>query len=373
MAISESEQWERPFFLPPNRVRRSYQGGYLLEKFRGYPQPGDGWFPEDWIASVTASRTGTEPDEGLSPVRFGMEEIRLRDLILRNPRAMLGADHNASFGPDPYLLVKLLDSRIRLRLQVHPGRQAAQKLFRAAHGKTEAWIVMETRRVGAETPHILLGFREGVTEEAFREAVFDPEQRGLLELFHKITVQPRDVFYIQGGTPHAIGPGVFMVEVQEPSDDTIFVEPRGKDLRAEGSASHLGLGWETALDCFHYEGISEAAALQRWRIAPRLIRDEAGGRVEALLYGPEIAAYFGAARLTVRKALTMHCPSFYIAIVTRGAGRIRSRGGSERVARGDALFLPAALGGHRWEAAAAEGLEVIACYPPQPGAGQPAG
>lgn len=366
MSLKHNESFNQPFFLTPNRVRRSFQGGYLLEKFRGYPHPKDSEFPEDWIASVTASNTGTDPNEGLTFLRWGSELVRFKDLIGQYPREILGVNHFQKYGPDPFLLVKLLDSKVRLRLQVHPDRQTARELLHDEHGKTEAWMVMETRTVGAETPYIILGFKEGVTKAAFQKAVFGRDPQELMAMLHKIAVKPGDIYYIQGGTPHAIGPGVFMVEVQEPSDYTIFVEPKGGNLRDEGSANHLGLGWEAALDCFHYKGVSEKDAVKRWKIVPKLVRCEDGGTIEALLHGPEIDPYFSAARFSINETLAMQCSSFYIAIAMRGEGRILTSGGIYPITRGQTVFMPAVLGCHHWECTSPEALEVIACYPPRP-------
>jgi mannose-6-phosphate isomerase len=365
MSLKPDHCFNQPFFLTPNRVRRSFQGGFLLERFRGYPRPADGDTPEDWVASVTASNTGHDPDEGLSFLQSGPESIRLRDLIGQYPREILGENHFQKYGPDPFLLVKLLDSQVRLRLQVHPDRRKARELLHAEHGKTEAWMVMETRNVGAETPYIILGFKEGVTKAAFQKAIFGSDPREMMAMLHRIAVKPGDIYYIQGGTPHAIGPGVFMVEVQEPSDYTIFVEPKGKNLRDEGPASHLGLGWEAAFDCFHYEGASERDIVDRWRIVPQTVRSEGGGTLEALLYGPAIDPYFGAERLTVKGGLTVQYPGFYIAIVIRGAGRIVTAGGTHEVARGQTLFMPVAAGAHQWECLSPEALEIILCHPPR--------
>lgn len=354
-----------PLELPPNRVYRSYyKGGALLEKFRNYPNPKDGPYPEDWIGSVIVSRTQKTPNEGLSSVKLEDNAVVLRDLIRQYPDKMLGDEHVKRLDADPFLLVKLLDSSVRLRVQVHPDRQKAKELLNFDHGKTEAWIILETRSIGSEPPYILLGFKEGATETVFRGAVFEQDWEKLEKMFHKVAVKPGDIFCIEAGTPHCIGPGVFMIEVQEPSDYTIYIEPEGKDLLEEGDANNLGLGWDRAFSCFNYEGVTMEIAMKRWRLLPKVIRKEAGGIEEALLYGRKIEPYFSARRFTLSKSLNIGFPTFYSAIIVKGEGRIVSQNGVTSVSRGQTLFMPAGLGFHQWENISREPLEIIACLPP---------
>lgn len=277
-----------PLVLPPNRVRRTYQGGALLDEFRGYPDPKDSWYPEDWVGSTVLSRIRDNPAEGLSRARLGNREFTLRDLVKTFPEPMLGARHVQCFGADPFVLVKLIDSSVRLRIQVHPTREVASQLLQSPHGKTEAWIILATRTIGDEAPSILVGFQEAMRPEAFCQAAIDQDRTALKRMLHRVDVSPGDVFFIEAGTPHAIGPGVFMVEVQEPSDHTIYVEPTGNDLLAEGASNHLGLGWDTAFKCFTFKGLPVEEVLRRWKRRPRVVRHEPGGEQRGLLDGPEI-------------------------------------------------------------------------------------
>src|SRR5439155_27078643 len=96
--------------------------------------------PEDWIGSTTTSFG--EQTRGLTVLPDGR---LLRDAIAAAPTAFLGPAHEQRLGADPALLVKLLDAGQRLPVHFHPEEDFARTHLGSAHGKTEAWIVVETR------------------------------------------------------------------------------------------------------------------------------------------------------------------------------------------------------------------------------------
>lgn len=355
-----------PLRLPPNRVRRTYKGGALLEAFRGYPHPSDDWYPEDWVASVVLSRTRVHPTEGISMVSDGENEWVLRDLIEAFPDEMLGVEHVRRFGATTRLLIKLIDSSTRLRIQVHPTRSKAKELLNSEYGKTESWVVLATRELIGENPYLLLGFKEGVSADDFRKVVLSQEEEKLIDMLHRVEVRPGDVFFVRAGMPHAIGPGVFMVELQEPSDHTIYVEPEGDDLLAEGDANNLGLGWDAAFECFEFTGLSRKQMMEQCKIPPRALTNEAAGQIEDVLYGQDIESYFSAKRLRVLRSIEVQSDGFCAAVILEGTGEIVGSGFKLRVVKGDTLFLPAGLTKYEWCSDDAEvPLEIITCHPPR--------
>ena len=216
-----SLEWltRRPLALGPNRVYRVYTGGVLLDGFQGKPQPKDDHFPEDWVGSTTVSRlAGRPPDEGLSRVLLpDGSAVILKSLIETFPAAMLGAAYVARHGPELGVLCKLLDAAMRLPIQCHPDRTFARQYLRSDYGKTESWLILATRIIDGTVPSILFGFREGVTEEAFRRMVDRQDISAQVAALNRLEVRPGEVYLVSAGTPHAIGSGVFMVEVQEPT------------------------------------------------------------------------------------------------------------------------------------------------------------
>ena len=350
-------------YLKPNRVSRTYRGGLLLERFRGYPQPMDDWSPEDWLGSTTMSRLKTVPNEGLSVVTMGDEEYLLADIIERYPAEMLGEKHVQAFGTQPFLLTRLLDSSERLRIQVHPSRQEALSLFGSPHGKAEAWCILETRTVGGVSPYILLGFREGVSTQDFRTALLREDSEALVSMLHRVDVKPGDMFMVDAGVPHAIGSGVFMLEIQEPSDLTIYAERSG-NLPLDHESNHLGLGWERALEIFQYQGLSAAENMAKRRLLP-VLKQQSQSKVYETVMGEPTQPYFGLTEFVVGGQTKVELETYGIAIVSKGAGTMTVNGHEQSIREGDVMFWPASLG--VFSLASQEGsgeLKVLCCHPP---------
>ena len=132
----------RPTLLPPNSQRRFYRGGARIAELRGLPVTAD-HVPEDWLGSTNTAFASER--EGLSLLPDG---IALRDAVRADPEAFLGPDHVKTMGPDPALLVKLLDAGQRLPLHVHPNRAFAAAHLASRHGKTEAWLIVGSAILG---------------------------------------------------------------------------------------------------------------------------------------------------------------------------------------------------------------------------------
>jgi mannose-6-phosphate isomerase len=230
----------QPVRLAPTRVYRFYRGGSLIGRLRGEAEE-DGEFPEDWVGSVThASNPGRDDrEEGLSRLVDGR---LLRDAVNGEPEAWLGSDHVARFGTSTGLLVKLLDAAERLPVHAHPDRTFAAERFGSPFGKTEAWIVLATREPSAD---LWVGLREDVERERYRVWIDEQDVGALLGSLNRLAVSAGDVVYLPAGVPHAIGAGVFMAELQEPTDFSIVCEWTGFPIRPEDA--HLGIGWDAAL------------------------------------------------------------------------------------------------------------------------------
>ena len=233
--------------LQPNRVRRTYLGGGRIDGFTGIAAScSDGVpRPEDWLASTATAFNGTLEIEGEGLGR--LEDGRLvKDVVGSLP-----------------MLVKLLDSDERLVIQAHPTVQCAKRLFGSQVGKTECWYFLPGT---APDACVYLGFKPGVTRETWRTAF--ETQRGLLDMLHRIHVAPGDFVFVNGGVPHAIGGGCFMVELQEPSDLMVVAErftPSGR--RIPDAKMHGGVGWENMFDVYEYESRSleeTCAEYVRW-------------------------------------------------------------------------------------------------------------
>ena len=209
---------------PPDRF---YAGGEQIAAFRGLPWQG-GNVPEDWVGATTT--LFGETSLGLSVLPDGR---LLRDVIASDPVGWLGAQHVARFGADTMLLTKLLDAGQRLPVHIHPDATFAADHLHRTHGKTEAWVVL-----GGGTVH--LGFKDRLSPDLLGELVQEQDVRTLLGAMHQLEVSTGDAVLVPAGMPHAIGAGVFLVEVQEPEDLSILLEWR--DFAIDGPRDgHLGL------------------------------------------------------------------------------------------------------------------------------------
>jgi mannose-6-phosphate isomerase len=330
----------KPLRLAPNTFRRFYRGGTGIADFRGISLP-DAYQPEDWVGS-TVSTFGCD-GPGLSLLEDGR---LLRDAIGEDPTDYLGAEHVAQFGPDPALLVKLLDPDQRLPVHCHPDRAFSRQHLGLRYGKTEAWIVIESR---VPDPTVYLGFRQEVEREQLDAWVDGQETERLLRSVNPLKVKVGDAVLVPAGTPHAVGPGLLILELQEPTDLSILMEWKGLDI--DGSKEgHLGLGFGRALDAVDRSAWS-------WERLSGLINR---GRNGSLLPS-EADPFFRAEQL--EPGLEQQA-GFCILVVTRGQGSLMtSTGDGFALGRGQTVLIPHGAGSWRISG----DLTVIRCAPPVPG------
>jgi mannose-6-phosphate isomerase len=299
--------------LPSNRPpHRFYRGGRKITDFRRESPAGD-HEPEDWVASTTA--LAGEKSLGVTVLPDGRP---LTAAIHEEPEAWLGAAHLDRFGADSRLLVKLLDVGQRLPVHAHPHGSFAARHLGSAHGKAEAWYIVE----GGE---IYLGLQQDVAADVLTSLVTSQDVDTLLGLLHRVDVQPGDVVYVPPGVLHAIGEGVFLVELQEPEDLSILLEWRGFELDGEREG-HLGLGFDVAMRAVECRGRSDQEIRQ-------LVR--AAGFGSSVL-PPAADPYFVLERVALDGEAVLD-PGFAVLVVLTGeadldGGRLRLRAGSTAVA-----------------------------------------
>ena len=351
----------KPIKMLPNRVWRIYLGGLLLDELRG-DEGTDGYFPEDWLASVVEANNPPHDDmperEGLSRVETENGTAYLKDLIDSDPAAYLGRAHIASHGVHFGVLTKFLDSAERLPIQVHPDKAVAKSLFHSDYGKTEAWYILGGRTINGEEPHILLGFKEDVTKDKLRELFDRQDIAGMADLMHKVPVQAGDVFLIEGGTPHAIGPGCFLLEIQEPTDYTISLEQcNTKGEKLPDFLCHMGLGFDRMFDCFHYVRHTLPELLAKFKLIPtQTEQDDVHTITELISY--ERTPMFSLRRIEINGTYLRQntgTPSAFV--VTAGEGYVAD----VPVSKGECLFVPATAEDFIIRGA----LTILECLPPK--------
>jgi len=360
----------RPFKLASNRVWRTYTGGELLERWANCDEPADGHLPEEWIASVTrANNPGREyiRDEGCSLVELDSErKIPLIELIGVDPEGMLGAGHVAKYGLNTALLVKLLDSAERLTIQVHPDDDISMRLFGSRFGKTEAWYILGKRSNTGARPYVLFGFKPGMTREKWVRLFEEQDIDAMAEALHKIYIEPGQVYLVEGGIPHAIGPGCFILEIQQPTDYTIRVEkrtPLGREI--PDKLCHQGVGFDKMFDCFKFDTYSEEEILNRWRIHPEGLKSHSGFMEQELIgYGHTPHFRMVSAEVS-SEYLLEQCPTFSSLVVLSGEGELHWEGEAVTIRQGETYFLPASLRQASIRSTLHNPVNVIRCYPPK--------
>ena len=324
------QDYHLPWRLVPNKFHH-YHGGREIDRFRAVEPACDDSHPEAWVGSTVGLMHPAYPMEGYARcIRPSGGECYLFEAVQEDRQAMLGGEADMS------VLVKLLDAQKQLGFQCHPTREMAGKLFNSAYGKAESWIVVGLRDDVPEPPYVLLGFKAGISREIF-EGLYRKGDIGALEGWtHKIPVQVGDVFFVDGGVPHAIGAGCFVVEVQEPSDITVG----GQQLK-KGTAEQKQEHDRRLLQSYVYLGRSYDDNLKACKVHPVQLRSGLWGTEKALI-GSDQTTFFSCTRLDAVSTVEMRQSSrATIAIVTSGTAVLRYHNGTMEVKKADELFIPA--------------------------------
>ena len=297
------------FKFLPNRVLRLYRGGSGIDRLCGNPNPEDTRFPENWIASCIEGngRAYHSPGHGISKIEYEGALVSFPEFLHCHAEEILGSAHLASYGETPAVLVKLLDSAEQLPMQVHPTRADAKTYFHADYGKTEAWLVLSTREIGGEKPYLLVGFNESLEKETFIRESLAGEYRTGLGMLNRIAVRPGDVIVIRGGLPHAIGPGVTMVEVMEPSDLVIVPEINCCGLQLNEKQRFAGIAPEDAMRLFDFTPRTEAEVRAFCTPEEQVVEQRKNGILKTdIPY--ESCGYFAVQELRFRESWRMDFP-----------------------------------------------------------------
>ncbi len=166
----------------------------------------------------------------------------LQELIDSNAEELLGKSVVARFGTEFPILIKFIDAKQDLSIQLHPN-DALAKERHDSFGKTEMWYIMDAD----PKAELIVGFNKDVTKEEYAESI---DNDTLLDLLNYEEVKEGDTFFINTGKIHAIGAGVMLAEIQQTSDVTYRVFDFNRKDK-EGNLRELHT--ELALDAVDYE------------------------------------------------------------------------------------------------------------------------
>lgn len=350
------------FRLDPNPVWRSYRGGRVLRAFRGQSDTVDDHFPEDWLASTVAARNGSHaqgPDEGISCVYCDGRKVSVGQLLEREGERMWGGRFRhertaASLG----VLIKLLDASQRLQLQAHPDRRFVRRYLSGDFGKTECWYILATRGPAK----VYLGFQRPPEQVEWKRLLQEQDVPSMLACFDPIPVQAGDCLVIPAGVPHAIGAGIFMIELQEPSDWVVRCEARSGDLVLPEDQRYIGLSLDDCLSIFDYEAYPATAVRECFQQQPH-VTSRTSAFTEEQIIGPRFQEFFRLRRLQGTGPSRWQGDEIMVMIITKGEGCLCSGGTEQPVGQGETWLLPGCVPEWRWEARTSD-WEVLLAQPP---------
>jgi mannose-6-phosphate isomerase len=226
------------------------------------------------------------------------------------------------------ILVKLIDARKDLSVQVHPTDEYARVYENGQRGKTEMWYVLDAARDAS----LVYGFCHDISKEKLRQSIQDCSIEKYLQ---KVRVRKNDVFYIESGTVHAIGAGVLIAEIQESSNLTYRLYDYGR-LDKNGQLRQLHI--DKALDVANLRASSEPRQPMRvLRFAPGYAMELLGRnryfQVERMLLNTE--------RIRTMAQISTQSNSFAVMLCVDGCGAMMWDGEMMPFFRGDCIFFPA--------------------------------
>jgi mannose-6-phosphate isomerase len=225
------------------------------------------------------------------------------------------------FGNEFPLLIKFIEAREDLSIQVHPDNALAKERHKA-YGKTEMWYILESEKDAG----IYTGFREGVTKEMYTNAI---DNGTLPEILNFETTEAGDTFFTPAGRIHAIGAGTVLVEIQQTSDITYRIfDWNRKSSGSEKRELHTDL----AIDAIDFS----AAGKSKIRIEPEMNKSE--NLVSCKFFNTDILSF----DKPVNKDYYLN-DSFVLYICIDGEFNIGWDGNSEKVAKGETVLLPAMI------------------------------
>lgn len=222
-----------PFKFEPILKERLWGGTKLKDVF-GKPIEND-TTGESWELSTVKGDVSNIANGSL-------KGISLQQLIDDYGAALLGQSVIDRFGKEFPILIKFIDAKLDLSIQLHPN-DALAKERHDSFGKTEMWYIMHAD----PEAELIVGFNKNVSKEEYAESI---QQDTLLELLHYEKVKEGDTFFINTGKIHAIGAGVMLAEIQQTSDVTYRVFDFNRKDK-EGNLRELHT--ELALDAIDYQ------------------------------------------------------------------------------------------------------------------------
>ena len=254
--------------------------------------------------------------DGESVIANGKDEGKTLTQYIAENKSALGTNCDR-FEYFP-ILIKLIDAKDNLSVQVHPNNDYAMRV-EGEYGKTEMWYIVDCN----DDAKLIYGFEKEISREEFAKRI---EENTLLEVTNNVPVHKGDVFFIEAGTLHAIGSGILIAEIQQNSNTTYRVYDYGR-VGADGKPRQL-----------HVEKAVEVTELcpPKYDTKPEGSAEKIDGGEKTLLRSCE---YFNVNKIKVDSEVTLSATekSFNSILVLDGQGEV----GGIKAEKGDSFFIPA--------------------------------
>ena len=246
---------------------------------------------------------------------------KLNELVDELKGKLVGEANYKRFGNDFPLLIKFIDARQELSIQVHPTDELAQKRGKL-RGKTEMWYIMDSD----ENAKLRAGMKEKITPEQYKQMVEDDT---ITEAIAEYKVKEGDCFFLPAGRIHSIGTGCFLAEIQQTSDVTYRIYDF---KRKDKDGNYRELHTEEAAECIDYN------VEPNYRTEYTPVKNEGVALVEC--------PYFTTAVYDLNEPMTLdysELDSFVILIGLKGSGEITdNEGNTTTLCEGETILIPAA-------------------------------
>lgn len=243
----------------------------------------------------------------------------LQQLIEEHPNDLLGKGVVDRFGKEFPILIKFIDAKQDLSIQLHPNDELAKKRHNS-FGKTEMWYIM----AADPKAQLIVGFNKEVTKEEYVESL---DNNTLLDLLNYETVKEGDTFFINTGKMHAIGAGVLLAEIQQTSDITYRVFDFN---RRDKNGNLRELHTELALDAIDYKKKDD------FKVAYSKEKDKVNTMVDCPYFKTNFL------HLTKNQSVsTTDRTSFTIYMCVGGSVEVVNEYGGAQIVQGETVLVPA--------------------------------
>ena len=272
----------------------------------------EGIYAESWEIS--------DRDNGMSIVSNGsLAGKSIREILLGSPQEIMGTNVAGTQFP---LLIKLIDAKQKLSVQVHPNDETAAEF--GGEAKTEMWYLL-----GDNKTQVYCGLNDGVTKESFRQAVADGTSG---DTMRPVPVEKDSVVFVRGGRVHAIDAGCLILEIQQNSNTTYRIYDWDR-MGNDGKPRELHI--EQAINVINWNDHENPL------VKPKILIDTDTFQCTEVLK----CEYFQLEKLTFSAPLKvpMSGKTFHALFVSEGEASIEWEGGSLSTPAGTSVLVPAAL------------------------------